>query len=49
MEDVFIEGKLELLALTETKYKGSREVSWCGVNGIARGSGEKERQEITEK
>ena len=32
--DVFKEGKFKLLALTETKLKGEREVSWCGVNGI---------------
>ena len=27
-------GKVELLALTETKLKGNGEISWCGVNGI---------------
>ena len=32
--DVFREGKLQLLALTETKLKGKGEVSWSGVNGI---------------
>ena len=32
--DVFKEGKFELLALMETKLKGNREISWCGVNGI---------------
>ena len=32
--DVFRKGKFELLALTETKLKVNREVSWCGVNGI---------------
>ena len=26
-------GKFELLALTETKLKGNREVSWCEING----------------
>ena len=32
--DVFREGKLKLLSLTETKLKGDGEVSWCGVNII---------------
>ena len=32
--DIFKEGKLELLALTETKLKGKREVSWSEVNII---------------
>ena len=32
--DVFREGKLKLLSLTETKLKGDGEVSWCGVNSI---------------
>ena len=32
--DVIKEGKFELLALTETKLKGNRELSGCGVNGI---------------
>ena len=41
--DVFREGKFELLALTETKLKGNREVSWCGVNGIIAGVQEMER------
>ena len=35
--DVFREGKLELLPLTETKLKGNGDVSWCGVNGIISG------------
>ena len=34
---VFREGKLKLLALTETKLKENGEVSWCGVNGIIAG------------
>ena len=34
MADAFRKGKFELIALTETKLKGNREVSWCGVNGI---------------
>ena len=34
MVDIFKEGKLELLALTETKLQGKGEVSWTGVNGI---------------
>ena len=33
--DVFRKGKFELLALTGTKLKGNREVSWCEVNFIA--------------
>ena len=41
--DVFREGKIELLALTETKLKGNRGVSWCGVNGIIAGVKEIER------
>ena len=32
--DVFRKGKSELLALIETKLKGTGKVSWCGVNGI---------------
>ena len=32
--DIFKRGKFELLALTETKYKGNGEVSWSGVNVI---------------
>ena len=43
MVDVFINGKFELLALTETKLKGNGEVSWCGVNGIIAGVHEMER------
>ena len=34
---VFRKGKLELLALTETKLMRNGEVSWCGVNGIIAG------------
>ena len=34
MVDIFKE-KFELFALTETKLKGNREVSWCGVNVIS--------------
>ena len=41
--DVFREGKVELLALTEMKLKGNREVSWCVVNGIIAGVQEMER------
>ena len=33
-EGNFVEVKFGLLALTETKLKGNREVSWCRVNGI---------------
>ena len=40
--DVFRTGKFELLALTETKLKGNREI-WCGVNGITAGVQEMER------
>ena len=43
MVDVFKEGKFELLALTETKFKGNGEVSWFGVNGIIAGVQEMER------
>ena len=32
--DVFGKGKFKPLALTKTKLKGNREVSWCGVNGV---------------
>ena len=32
-----------MLALTETKFKGEGEVSWCGVNGIISGVQEMER------
>ena len=35
--DLIRDGKLELLALMETKLKGNGEVSWCGVNGIIAG------------
>ena len=41
--DVFKEGKFELLILTETKFKGNGEVSWCEVNGIVEGIQEIER------
>ena len=41
--DVFRERKFELLALTEMKLKGNREVSWCGVYGIVAGVREIER------
>ena len=41
--DVFREGKLDLLALTETKLKGNGEVSSCGVNGIIAGVQKMER------
>ena len=41
--DVFRKGKFELLALTVTKLKGNREVSWFGVNGIIAGVQEMER------
>ena len=40
---VFREGKIELLALTETKWKGEGEVSWRGINGIIAGVQETER------
>ena len=35
--EIFIKGKFELLALTETKWKREGEVSWCEVNGIISG------------
>ena len=41
--DVFRKGKFELLVLTETKFRGNREVSWCGVNGIIAGVQETEK------
>ena len=41
--DIFKEGKIELLALTETKLKGNGEVSWSGVNVIFAGVQEMER------
>ena len=41
--DIFKKGKFEFLALTETKLKGKREVSWCEVNGIIFGVQEMER------
>ena len=41
--DFFKEGKVELLALTETKLKGNGEVSWCRINGIIAGVKEMER------
>ena len=41
--DIFREGKFKLLALTETKLKGNREVSWFGVNVIITGVQEMER------
>ena len=41
--DVFIEGKFQLLVLTETELKGNGEVSWSGVNGIIPGVQELER------
>ena len=34
MVGVFRKGKFELLALTETKLKRNREISFCGVNSI---------------
>ena len=34
MVDVFKRGKFEFLALTETKLKGTGEVSWSGANVI---------------
>ena len=43
MVDIFRKGKLELLALTETKLKGNGEVSWCGVNDIITGVQEMKR------
>ena len=43
MVDFFKEGKIKLLALTETKLKGKGEVLWCGVNDIIAGVREKER------
>ena len=43
MVDVFKEGKFELLALKETKFKGEGEVSWCGVNVIITSVQEKKR------
>ena len=41
--NVFREGKFELLALTETKLKGNRKISWCGVNGFIDSVQEMER------
>ena len=41
--DFFRKGKFELLALTETKFKGNGEISWCGVNDIIAGVQEMER------
>ena len=41
--DVFREGKIEFLSLTETKLKGNGEISWCEVNGIIAGVQEVER------
>ena len=41
--DVFREGKLELLTLTESKLKGNGEVSWCGLNDIIADVQEMER------
>ena len=41
--NIFQKVKFELLALTETKWKGKGEVSWCGVNGIIAGVQEIER------
>ena len=35
--DIFKNGKIELVALTETKLKGKREVSWSG--GVLRRKG----------
>ena len=32
--DVSRKGKFEMVALSETKLKGNREMSWCGVKGI---------------
>ena len=43
VSDVFREGKLKLLALFETKLKGSREISWYGVNGVISGVEKLER------
>ena len=37
MVDVFRKGKFELLALTQTKLKGNREILWCGEKGIFTG------------
>ena len=41
--DIFKKGKLELLALMETKLKGKGEVSWSGVNVIIASVHEMER------
>ena len=41
--DIFKKGKFDLLALTKTKLKEEREVSWCKVNGIISGVQEIER------
>ena len=41
--DVFRKERFEYLALIETKLKGNREVSWCGVNGIIASVQEMER------
>ena len=41
--DVFRKGKLEFLALTETKLKRNGKVSRCGVNGSIVGVQELER------
>ena len=35
--DIYKKGKFNLLALTETKLKWEREVSWVEVNGIISG------------
>ena len=35
--DIFRNGKVELLAMTETELKGNGEVSWYGVYGIIAG------------
>ena len=32
--DVFRKRKSGLLAFTETNFKGSGDISWCGVKGI---------------
>ena len=41
--DIFIKGKFELLALTETKLKGEGKVSCSGVNVFFAGVEEMER------
>ena len=41
--DAFRKGKFDSFALTKTKLKGNREVSWCGVNDIIAGVQEIER------